>query len=66
MPDLFWPGNPVLLSVHPAEEWVVALRTRLHDAMTRTCQPLQVSPDGTAFPVLLLHCFCLTGLAENA
>ena len=42
MTSLFWPNNPVLPSVHPAEGWVVELRARIEAAMLNAFPPLQV------------------------
>lgn len=42
MTGLFWPKEPVLPSIHPSEDWVIALRSRIQDAMIQAAQPLEV------------------------
>jgi hypothetical protein len=39
MDRLFWPNDPVMQSVHAAESWVVALKQRIHDALS-ACLPV--------------------------
>ena len=42
MDRLFWPSEPLIAPVHPAEPTIAALKSRMTAALARACRPLDV------------------------